>query len=616
MKAMHSAALAAFVAGTVASAQDEIANRYPGVRIHRDGPITMVYGAPMGVSGSQAAAHEAAEAWLAENAPDLGVSLRLVREIPLAGRTVLHYEQVVSGLAVDGSLARIIVMHDPNRVTFFSGKLLSGTSAQAGGRELAASIDAERALAAVRALPAAANMVALDEPALVAFAGVGLDQPARAAWKVTGSASSGRGEAYAFYVDASSGEFLHRRSIIFHGENPVDVSGTVTGYATPGTEAPSSTNPAVLMPLDQLQVSIGAATALTGPTGAYTLPHGGAAPVTVDADLLSPWVRVINNAGPTESLSQNVTPPGPADFVFNASQTEFGVAQVNALIHSNLTHDYFTARAPGFGELDERIDANVNFNASCNAFYNPSNKSINMFRAGFAGGFFCENTSFSAILAHEYGHFVHTELGIFDQPFGEGFADSISHLLYDVQEIGVGVTTIPGFSRDPIVANVQWPCSSGSAHFCGQVLSGAWYRMRQNLGASLGSQAGLETTRQLHVEWTLVTIGNQGNQAAGPGTAIEVLMIDDNDGNLANGTPHYGEICAAFGAHGIDCPPITACYPDCDTSTGAGVLDVFDFLCFQDAFTSMDPYADCTGDTLFDVFDFLCFQDAFITGCP
>jgi len=55
------------------------------------------------------------------------------------------------------------------------------------------------------------------------------------------------------------------------------------------------------------------------------------------------------------------------------------------------------------------------------------------------------------------------------------------------------------------------------------------------------------------------------------------------------------------------------CYPDC---TGEGTLDIFDFLCFQDAFVQMDPYADCTGEGTFDIFDFLCFQDAFVVGCP
>jgi len=55
------------------------------------------------------------------------------------------------------------------------------------------------------------------------------------------------------------------------------------------------------------------------------------------------------------------------------------------------------------------------------------------------------------------------------------------------------------------------------------------------------------------------------------------------------------------------------CYPDCD---GSGSLDIFDFLCFQDAFVSKEPYADCDRNSAFDIFDFLCFQDAFIAGCP
>jgi hypothetical protein len=56
-----------------------------------------------------------------------------------------------------------------------------------------------------------------------------------------------------------------------------------------------------------------------------------------------------------------------------------------------------------------------------------------------------------------------------------------------------------------------------------------------------------------------------------------------------------------------------SCYADCNQT---GNLDIFDFLCFQDAFVQMDPYADCTGNGVFDIFDFLCFQDAFVIGCP
>ena len=66
--------------------------------------------------------------------------------------------------------------------------------------------------------------------------------------------------------------------------------------------------------------------------------------------------------------------------------------------------------------------------------------------------------------------------------------------------------------------------------------------------------------------------------------------------------------------------PDSSCYADCDQSTGAGVLDLFDFLCFQNNFVLGEPYAcDCdtsTGPLVCDLFDFLCFQDAFVGGCP
>ena len=62
------------------------------------------------------------------------------------------------------------------------------------------------------------------------------------------------------------------------------------------------------------------------------------------------------------------------------------------------------------------------------------------------------------------------------------------------------------------------------------------------------------------------------------------------------------------------------CYADCDTGTGVGVLDIFDFLCFGNRFSANDPYAcDCdtqSGVGICDIFDFLCFGNAFNAGCP
>jgi Beta-propeller repeat len=86
-------------------------------------------------------------------------------------------------------------------------------------------------------------------------------------------------------------------------------------------------------------------------------------------------------------------------------------------------------------------------------------------------------------------------------------------------------------------------------------------------------------------------------------------------GSLAGPQQGFGDIVIA--KMGEELLP---CYADCDQSTGARVLDIFDFLCFQNGFVNSQPYAcDCdviTGPGVCDIFDFLCFQNHFAVGCP
>ena len=48
---------------------------------------------------------------------------------------------------------------------------------------------------------------------------------------------------------------------------------------------------------------------------------------------------------------------------------------------------------------------------------------------------------------------------------------------------------------------------------------------------------------------------------------------------------------------------------------GDGLLTIFDFLAFQNAFDAGDIASDCDGDGSLTIFDFLCFQNAFAAGC-
>ncbi len=143
-----------------------------------------------------------------------------------------------------------------------------------------------------------------------------------------------------------------------------------------------------------------------------------------------------------------------------------------------------------------------------------------------------------------------------------------------------------------------------------------WYRITirkdfgQNLITSL-TLRDLNTGAQNVIEptgWYMF-----GGAAAGTprGTAVRFAAIGDGGPSSTEGN------VLAFDNVGVR--PLAGCYPDCDPSTGVGVLDIFDFLCFQNRFVNMDPYAcDCdetTGTGVCDIFDFLCFQNAFVGGC-
>jgi hypothetical protein len=64
---------------------------------------------------------------------------------------------------------------------------------------------------------------------------------------------------------------------------------------------------------------------------------------------------------------------------------------------------------------------------------------------------------------------------------------------------------------------------------------------------------------------------------------------------------------------------ISLCYPNCDASTAAPVLNIADFACFLNKFAAGDSYANCDGSTaspVLNIADFACFLNQFAAGCP
>ena len=89
------------------------------------------------------------------------------------------------------------------------------------------------------------------------------------------------------------------------------------------------------------------------------------------------------------------------------------------------------------------------------------------------------------------------------------------------------------------------------------------------------------------------------------GDGVGDVIIGAN-GADPGGRSRAGSSYVLFGRTPIDCPA---------DLNGDGVLNIFDFLEFQNLFDAGDPRADFDGDGSLTIFDFLAFQNAFDAGC-
>ncbi len=526
----------------------QLRDRIPGaqVRVFGEGELA-IFGRPLYQAPTP---EQAAAGFLARWGDALGVTapdLRIEWQADLGSghARVFAYRQYIEDLPVEHAIARLLVYNGPqSAVVYASGRLVNVPVEGLDGGDS----DGSGAVATVRSLPDYAGLIEWSTPQLVVYAGEADSARRRPilAWKFSAhTAQTTDFFAYTFFVSARTGRLVHARNEVYNG---APISGQVTGMGSPGVFPDKAGNPPAELPIPDLDVRIDdGPSATTDVNGHFVLDSAGAT-VNLVAELAGPWVHIADSSTSPPLLEQEVTPPGPGDFLFNPVPSEFTTAHVNAMIHASLTHDFFKQRQPGFNGLDHSIRANTNISSTCNAFFTPIGTSINFFGSG--GG--CVNTAYSSVVAHEYGHYIVNQLSLAQGAFGEGFGDCIAILQYDDPVVGHDFFGPGTFVRNIPAADQQYPCFSEN-HTCGQVLAGAWWDIKLGLQASLGAESGLETARQLFTDWSLITLGGKFRNSADARTAIEVLTADDDDGNLENGTPHYDEICNGFAAHNISC---------------------------------------------------------------
>lgn len=534
---------------TTADGLARLRAKYPGVRAVSTGEgERAVFGRPMGQAASAA---KAAATWIAEHLDALGdrrSELRETNRHDLGGGrlTAFAYRQYLAGLPVEDGIVRVAVERGRRHAVVYVG----GRLARLPDTGLTPVRTSEREVVeAVRGLPGYAGLNDFQPATLAIFVPQGdfsTQTPVRV-WKFVGSGGDrGNFSAFTFFVDATTGVLIHARDEVYQAE----ISGHVQGNATPGVLPDGPSNPA--LPVDLALLTVRNATqgndSETDESGSFTLGHVGLGTANVTAALEGPFAVVNPMQGTALTVSQVVISPGPADFLFNPTPTEFSTAQVNGFVHTNLAHEFFKSRQPDFTALDIPLDCNVNLPNFCNASFTPIGPSLNFFASG--GG--CVNTAYGSVIHHEFGHFIVSEHGLSQGAFGEGYGDTLAILINDDPVVGRDFQGVGSPVRDIVAANKQYPCF-GEIHDCGQILGGVWWDLRLNLGETLGA-AGLDYARQLFTDWTGITVGGRGRSSAHPVTAVEVLTADDDDGDLTNGTPNQAEICEAFAAHSIPCP--------------------------------------------------------------
>jgi hypothetical protein len=477
--------------------------------------------------------------------------------------TLVYYTQYSSDIEVFRSDLRLLVRNEPGHPLVLAASALRPLGEFAVDDNLRADVaDADFVRAAFEAgkeeavgrFPTLANFT---EPRVVIWAGVDdmEVEPKVALTFIADDAPAPRRpaeEKWLFVTDVETGEILYQEDQILE----IDVNGSVSGLATElsGAEQCEDEVPTAL---PYARVNIGGTIAFADEFGDFLIPNGGSSDVTVVSGVRGQFFRVFHEpTGGETTLSQVVTPPGPADFLHNDTNIEFRRAEVNAYLGANAVRDYVLSYIPDYPVIAGQTEYSITVNEAPDGFCpgNAQYQGDNLRFCAAGGG--QPNTAWSSVVYHEYGHHLIASGGSGQGPYGEGMSDVTSMLVLDESGTGYGffggaTCNTPLRDADNNCLFLAAGCSTcGSAnHSCGQLISGCFWSTREELVLT-----NPLTYRDILTDLALNSIMLHSGSSITPSIAVDLLTLDDDDANINNGTPHAPEICTGFGAHDMPCP--------------------------------------------------------------
>lgn len=361
------------------------------------------------------------------------------------------------------------------------------------------------------------------------------------------------------FVDAATGEALARRQLLMFETAQLELAAW---------ERSPSFGERLNYPADRVPLSLGGAQA-TGecsPEGDFSFEEGEA---NGTATLKGSHVDVTNAAEGGENASFAFEAEAGGSLLWSESTDEQRDAQVVAYVHGDIANAYARTFAPELEFLDDPVTIFVNENDVCNAFSDGTEIHF------FASGSGCENTARIAdVVYHEYGHSLHchtyqsniiNEYCIPDGALSEGTSDYFAATITGDHGMGRGFfyDTSPLRDVDPEQDRV-WPNDLvGEAHYDGEIIGGTLWDLRKALIEELGEEDGVALADRLFHE----TLKHAHDI---PSMYPEMLLVDDDDGDLANGTPNQCVINSVFARHGLRPVDTTTAIPAVTPPTQAG----------------------------------------------
>ena len=406
---------------------------------------------------------------------------------------------------------------------------------------------------------------------------------------------------YEVLFDAHTKAIIEVRNLVVNAD----------AHVTAGIYPTTNTDPEIVVPMPFVSVTNGG-TKITDVLGMYDYSGG-----TATTSLGGKYFKMSDNCG---SISLSNSTDGNLDLGTSGGTdcTTPGVGG-NGNTHASRTGFYHLTNInrkaatffPSNSWLASTVTANMNVNQTCNASWNGS--TLNFYKSG--GG--CSNTGeIAAVFLHEWGHGMDTNTGgaASENGSGEAVGDTFAFLetkdacigknfkpgvpCYNCDTTCTGVRDVEAFSTRGAAtiakpstitstsgaACARWSCPylqqgvfpyQGPMGYEGHCESYIASSANWDLSQALVDQQGQTGWHAMDRIWYgslvpsksayQVVSGGKCNVNAvvngcGSNNWYTVLLAaDDDDGNLANGTPNACRIWDAFDAHGIACGTRPAC---------------------------------------------------------